>query len=226
MTIGARYEAILRAAGEVFARRGYHQASTREIARSAGLSLAGLYHYVGTKDELLFLVLDRALDGLLAALETARRAAPTAEAQLRALVETHLEFAFRQPHALRLVNRDYELLAEPHRSEIAAKRQAYLHRGLAILRALDRHGRSGDELLSATNLLLGMLNGIATRPFLRGPDDARTLGGQVATLFLHGFLAAGGVPAASPARDAATGAPETAAPGSGTAARVAAPARA
>jgi AcrR family transcriptional regulator len=197
MAIEARYEEILRAAGEVFARRGYHQASTREIAQAAGLSLAGLYHYVGTKDELLFLVLDRALDRLIAALDGARAAADSPDAELRALVQTHLDFAFREPHALRLINRDYELLAEPRRAEIAAKRQAYLHRGLAILRALDRNGRGASELLSATNLLLGMLNGIATRPFLRGADDARALGAQVASLFLHGFLARGGEAAAS-----------------------------
>ncbi len=90
--------------------------------------------------------------------------------------------------ALKVINRDYELLEEPRRSEIGAKRQAYLRVGLGILRELDTHDRSGDELLSATNLLLGMLNGIATRPFLRGGDDARVLAAEVATLFLYGFL--------------------------------------
>ena len=62
MAIEDRYQGIVQAARDVIARRGYHQASIREIARAAELSLAGLYHYVGGKDELLFLVLDRALD--------------------------------------------------------------------------------------------------------------------------------------------------------------------
>src|SRR3990167_8662731 len=69
VAIGERYGEILGAARDLFARRGFHQASIREIARAAGLSLAGLYHYVGGKDELLFLVLDRALDTLIAALD-------------------------------------------------------------------------------------------------------------------------------------------------------------
>ena len=56
MAIGERYDAILDAALAEFALRGFHQASIREIARAAQLSLAGLYHYVGGKDELLFLV--------------------------------------------------------------------------------------------------------------------------------------------------------------------------
>jgi AcrR family transcriptional regulator len=188
MAIEERFDGILGAARDVIARRGFHQASIREIASASGLSLAGLYHYVGGKDELLFLVLDRSLDHLLAALEAACRDATTPEERLEALVETHLDFASCDPHALKIINRDHDLLADPHRSEIAAKRQAYLQRGLAILRELDLHRRSPDELLSATNLLLGMLNGIATRPFLRPGGSVRALATEVAGLFLHGFL--------------------------------------
>lgn len=188
MAIGQRYEAILNAGREVIARRGYHLASIREIARAAGLSLAGLYHYVGGKDELLFLVLDHDLDRLLEAQAAALAAARTPEATLLALVRTHLDFGFQHAGALKLINRDWELVAEPRRAEIAAKRRAYVERGLGVLRELDRHGRPGDELLSATNLLLGMLNGIATRPFLRSSEDAASLAHEVAALFLYGFL--------------------------------------
>ena len=188
MAIEHRYAGILEAARDVFARRGFHQASIREIAGAADLSLAGLYHYVRGKDELLFLVLDNALDTLLAALDQARRTARTPEMKLLALIQTHLDFGFHHAAELKIINRDYDLLPEPRRSEIAAKRGEYLQRGLAILRELDPNGRSGDELLSATNLLLGMLNGIATRPFLRSREDARTLAPKVGALFLYGFL--------------------------------------
>lgn len=150
--------------------------------------MAGLYHYVGGKEELLFLVLDRALDTLHAGLDRALATARTPDAKLLALVRTHLDFGFHHPLELKLVNRDAETLAEPRRSEIAAKRNGYVQRGLAILCELDAHGRAGDELLSATNLLLGMLNGIARRPFLASGDDVATLAGSAGALFLYGFL--------------------------------------
>jgi AcrR family transcriptional regulator len=188
MAIGERYDKILKAACESIAKRGFHQASIREIARAAGLSLAGLYHYVGGKDELLFLVLDRSLDRLIARLDQALAEARTPEVRLLALIRTHLEFGFYQTPALKVINRDYDLLREPQRTEIAAKRQAYLHRGLGVLRQLDPHERSEIELFSATNLLLGMLNGIATRPFLRSAADTRALAAEVGALFLYGFL--------------------------------------
>jgi AcrR family transcriptional regulator len=190
VVIGARYDGIVKAAGEVIARRGFHQAPIRDIARAAGLSLAGLYHYVHGKDELLFLVLDRALDRLLATLDGAVAAARTPEEQLRALVRTHLAFAFEEPAALKVINRDWELLGGVRRREVAAKRSEYLRRGVAILRGLDPHGRTPDELYAATNLLLGMLNGIATRPFLRRDARPPALALEVSALFLYGFLAA------------------------------------
>ncbi len=200
MAIEDRYQNILEAATETFARRGFHQASTREIAQAAKLSLAGLYHYVGGKEELLFFVLDRSLDTLMAGLDRALAATETPEGKLLALIRTHLDFGFHHAAALKIINRDYELLSEPRRSEVSAKRQLYLQRGLAILRELDPHGRSGDELLSATNLLLGMLNGIARRPFVRSSEDVRALAGTVGALFLYGFLERtadrSGVPAA------------------------------
>jgi TetR/AcrR family transcriptional regulator, cholesterol catabolism regulator len=188
VAIEARYGDILDAARDVFARRGFHQASIREISNTADLSLAGLYHYVRGKDELLFLVLDRALDSLLAKLDEALTVARTPEAKLLALIQTHLDFGFHNAADLKIINRDYDLLVEPRRSDVVAKRGDYLQRGLAVLAELDPHERSRDELLSATILLLGMLNGIATRPFLKSSDDTRTLAAQVGALFLYGFL--------------------------------------
>ena len=188
MAIGERYTGILDAASDVFARRGFHAAPIREIAQAAGLSLAGLYHYVGGKDELLFLVLARALDRLLAMLDAALAEARTPETRLLALVATHLEFGFAHGSALRVINRDWDLLTGARREEIAAKRRAYLAHGLQILAALDPHGRPGDELYSATNLLLGMLNGIAAGPFVKTRADARALAARIGGLFLFGFL--------------------------------------
>jgi TetR/AcrR family fatty acid metabolism transcriptional regulator len=50
----ARKEQILKAAGKVFAKKGFHEATISEIAREAGLSDATIYEYFSTKEELLF----------------------------------------------------------------------------------------------------------------------------------------------------------------------------
>ena len=188
MTIGARYDDILDATVGVLARRGYHHASIREIARAADLSLAGLYHYVRGKDELVFLAIARALEQLIAELDRALHESRTPEGKLLALIRTHLDFAFTRNAAMRIINRDYELLPEPRRSEIVVKRGEYLERGIAILAELDPYRRPPQALASATTLLLGMLNGIARRPFLRSGEDIASLAAEVGALFLYGFL--------------------------------------
>ncbi len=50
----AKRRAVIRAAGEAFRRRGYHNTSMTEIAKALGLSKAALYYYVKNKEEVLF----------------------------------------------------------------------------------------------------------------------------------------------------------------------------
>src|SRR5690606_356906 len=64
-----KLESILRTAASVFAERGYHRASIRDISRATGVSLAGLYYYFQSKEELLFLIQDHALEQLIGGAE-------------------------------------------------------------------------------------------------------------------------------------------------------------
>ncbi len=50
----AKRRAVIFAAGAAFRRRGYHNTSMVEIAKSLGLSKAALYYYVKSKEEILF----------------------------------------------------------------------------------------------------------------------------------------------------------------------------
>jgi TetR/AcrR family transcriptional regulator len=59
-----RKRAIMREAGRQFARNGFRSTSLEDIAKSLNLTKAGLYHYVDTKEQLLF---DCYLDSLDAA---------------------------------------------------------------------------------------------------------------------------------------------------------------
>ena len=45
MTYDQKLEHVLRRASAVFAKKGYHRASIRNIARATGMSLAGLYYH-------------------------------------------------------------------------------------------------------------------------------------------------------------------------------------
>lgn len=51
-------EALLAAAEAVFAERGFHAASMRQIARRAGFSIGGVYQFFASKDALYLAVID------------------------------------------------------------------------------------------------------------------------------------------------------------------------
>src|SRR5512136_2410657 len=47
---------IVQGACQVFFRKGFHRASIREIALACGMSMGQMYHYISSKDDILFLV--------------------------------------------------------------------------------------------------------------------------------------------------------------------------
>ncbi|MBW2052840.1 MAG: TetR/AcrR family transcriptional regulator, partial [Deltaproteobacteria bacterium] len=51
-----RRRQIVDAAIKLFVRKGFHPTTTREIARMAGMSIGSLYEYIGSKEDVLYLV--------------------------------------------------------------------------------------------------------------------------------------------------------------------------
>ena len=59
LIVNARREQILEAATRVFAEKGFRRATTREVAREAGVSEGTIYNYFDDKDALMVAILDR-----------------------------------------------------------------------------------------------------------------------------------------------------------------------
>ena len=88
-----KLEFILRNAARIFAEKGYHSTSMRDISRETGVSLAGLYYYCRSKEELLFLIQDNCFGHVLERLEQRLREASGGIEKLRLVLENHLIFA-------------------------------------------------------------------------------------------------------------------------------------
>ena len=54
--IEKKHQQIVDGACRVFFRKGYHPTTTRDIAKECGISIGQLYHYISSKDDVLFLV--------------------------------------------------------------------------------------------------------------------------------------------------------------------------
>ncbi len=64
-----RRDQMIKGAVALFKQKGFHAATTREIARAAGFSIGTLYEYIRTKEDILFLVCDSIYDNVRERLE-------------------------------------------------------------------------------------------------------------------------------------------------------------
>src|ERR1041384_6519313 len=87
-----KLEFILRTAARIFAEKNYHSTSMRDISRETNVSLAGLYYYCKSKEELLFLIQDNCFGRVHERLQERLQDAGDAVEKLRLVIENHLSF--------------------------------------------------------------------------------------------------------------------------------------
>lgn len=151
-----RAEVVLEAA-HVFAERGYDQTSVPELAEALGLAAGSLYHYFGSKEQLLRAICDQLMDPLLERAEALLLDGPREPAeQLRALVRLWVEHV--------VAHRDHMLVFQQERHLIErgaawrgvrASRKAFER---LVEDALARAGAGGADPRLALSALLGMVN--------------------------------------------------------------------
>ncbi|KGE03096.1 TetR/AcrR family transcriptional regulator [Pseudohaliea rubra] len=87
-----REQEILRAATELFASNGFHTTSTRRIAEAAGVSEGTVFHYFGSKHDLMLAILDRFYtERLCRQAETILNEVMGTRERLRALALNHVQ---------------------------------------------------------------------------------------------------------------------------------------
>jgi AcrR family transcriptional regulator len=117
--------AVQAAARDLFASQGYRGTSMKDIAQVLNVSAPNLYNHVPSKQDLLFAIMDvamdRALDALAAALDGVH---DVADQLRRATVTTVLDF-LENPAEVTVCNTEIRSLVEPYRTTIIGKRDAY-----------------------------------------------------------------------------------------------------
>ena len=187
-------EFILRTAARIFAEKSYHSTSMRDISRATGISLAGLYHYCKSKEELLFLIQDNCFGRVLEHLEQRLAKETDAIQRLRIFINNHLAFFAANMAEMKVLSHEADSLAGDLQKHVAGKKQKYtsLARNiLAQLQELQTIERRID-LTVATYSLFGTMNWIYNWYDPSGKLNVEELVENVTRLFLHGFF--GGLP--------------------------------
>lgn len=182
-----RLETLLAAAARIFAEHGYHATSMRDLARASGFSLAGMYHYVEGKQELLFLIQDRTFARVLEGARAAVAGHADPEARLRAFIRHHVVFFAAHMDEMKVLAHEEAELTGGMRAQVRRHKKEYVGLLDALLR--DVPGRHADPHLAAY-ALFGMMNWMHTWYRPSGPTTPDALADELASLFLDGYVAA------------------------------------
>ena len=191
-------ERIQVAALELFAERGFHGTGIRELAVRAGLSSATLYHYMGTKEDLLVRIMRESLERLLTAGQQIARAGPAPE-RMAGLVQIHVLTHATQRLQTQVVDGEMRALSPTRRREIVALRDEY---ETLWSKAIETGQEDGDFALQPPRLarlaLLDLCSGVARWYQPQGPTTREELATRYAEMAL-GLLGAEPLPLATTA---------------------------
>lgn len=179
--------AIMVAAAELFAGKGFHNASMAAIAAACGVSKPLLYHYYRDKEHLLFDIADNYIDHLLDVVIQVEAQQLGAEEQVAALISGFLEeYGRSQSHHIVLVQ-DVKFLQQLQAEKINIKQRQVV---AAVSRALHRidpmlvHSQMDKPVAM---ILFGMINWTYTWLRDEGQLTFRDLAPVVTAIFLNGF---------------------------------------
>ena len=187
-----KLEFILRISARIFAEKGFHSTSMREISRETGVSLAGLYHYCKSKEELLFLIQDNCFGHVLDRIERRLKATAKPIEKLHLVIENHLSFFAANMAEMKVLSHEADSLAGEMHEHVSDKKQQYtklVRRILSEVKAQKAKGAQKLDVTVATYALFGMMNWIYNWYDPRGKLSIIELVDNIAHLFLSGFLA-------------------------------------
>src|SRR5712664_1710284 len=131
-----KLEHILRTSACIFAKKSYHSTSMRDISRATRVSLAGLYHYCKSKEELLFLIQDHCFARVLERLEERIQAIEDPFEKLRIFIDNHLSFFAANMAEMKVLSHEAESLAGDLRVHVSTKKDRYTKLARRILKDL------------------------------------------------------------------------------------------
>jgi AcrR family transcriptional regulator len=180
---------VLKTSARVFANKGYHSTSMRDISRATKMSLSGLYYYFKSKEELLFLIQDYCFSTVIDDCHRLLNGVDDPVRRLKLLIENHLNYFVHNMSEMKVLSHEANAITGDLFSKVNTKKRQYVDLVIGLLDELARKNRiKGVDTRVATFLLFGMMNWIYNWYDPRKDVDVTGLSNHVTRLFLSGFL--------------------------------------
>jgi TetR/AcrR family transcriptional regulator, cholesterol catabolism regulator len=182
---------ICRIAARVFYEKGYDGASMQDIAKAVGLTKAGLYHHVGSKDRLLFEIMNYGMDILDENVLGKVKDIEDPCEKLRQTIMGHIDLITRaRDLETTVILHENRSLKGALRKKINTRKKAYIHYLEDLIAQVQE--KSGQEHLISPTLaaftLLGIINWLYQWYRPDGPISQSELNQGCVNFFFRGLL--------------------------------------
>ena len=155
----ARRDAIVDTSARLFAQRGYHATGIAELCEANDLGRGALYHYIGSKEELLAAIHDRVMDEVMAGADRVVEAGGSSSVQLAMHGDELLDVIHRYPDHVWVFLHEFPALTGARADTFRGRRRRYEARIEAVLQAGVDSGEFRDlDPWLAARAWLGMHN--------------------------------------------------------------------
>jgi len=180
---------ILEAAAQVFRQKGFHGASMANIAEAVNLQKASLYHHVSSKQEILFELLDRALELLLERIAPIADLDQPAEERLRRMIREYLLILAENTDLSAVLLFEHRSLEGRQHARHVPNRDKFENLWRDVLKDGVRSKQFVcDDIPLTTRAILGILNWTITWYKPNGPLTVQQISDHYSNLLLNGLM--------------------------------------
>jgi AcrR family transcriptional regulator len=193
---------ILRTAARLFQQRGYDATSMNDVAAALKLSKGGLYHHFQSKDEILFEIMNHAMEITQERVINPVRGIADPDERLRALIRLHIEVVLSpRDREITVMLHENHPLPPALRKRINSRKKDYVHFLENLMAEVQDKSRKKDHSnlrqagknkvtpRAAAFALLGMINWIYQWYKPEGDLQTQNLIPQFTDLIFGGIFA-------------------------------------
>jgi AcrR family transcriptional regulator len=183
-----RREAIVSAAAELYAQKGFKGASVAQLADACRTSKSLIYHYFPSKEDILYDVMASHLELLAEAAEEATASSGSdPRERLQAIAHSFMRLYSGAADRHRVLLNELENLPAERRADVIAKQRRIVALVESQIREVRPDLASGAQARALTMLFFGMINWTHTWFKADGEMPAEALGDLAVDLMLNGL---------------------------------------
>ncbi len=183
----SRKQIILKEAARLFREKGYLASNLRELAKRVGIQGGSIYHHFGSKQEILFQLMDNTMTDMVERLTEELAAANNLEEKLHRLFLFHIEYNICGPDETYITDDELRNLSSDNYLQVIAKRDKYQQLFEQVFAAGKEQGWLVEDVKLVARAAIQMGTGVSRWYRPEGPLRIEEIAEQYTALFFRGL---------------------------------------